>query len=108
MLRSMKSVWVALVVASALVIAGCGDDGKGKSATGAQGVNPKSALPHKRAVVYMSDPVLPAYVTVIGLGDPEPWGRWSVSDRVVFKFGANLPNRFSLVVHARAYGPNAG
>src|SRR4051812_39148717 len=99
MFSGKKSFYVSLIAALSLTIAGCGDD---KSATS------KSALPPKQAVVNLSDAVLPSYVTVSGLGAPEPWGRWSISDRIVLKFGTDLPKKFSLLIDAKAYGPNAG
>lgn len=37
---------------------------------------------------------------------PEPWGTWSIGERVVFNFSKPLPRRFYLILEARAYGPN--
>ena len=50
----------------------------------------------------------PEGVSVQGLSSPEPWGSWSVGDKVTLRFDNTLPVRFKLQVTARAYGPNVG
>jgi phosphoglycerol transferase len=49
---------------------------------------------------------------VNGISGPEPWGRWSDADAgghvVRFTFNAKLPDSFSLVLQANAFGPNEG
>jgi phosphoglycerol transferase len=41
-----------------------------------------------------------------GLSHAEPWGRWSVGERVVFHFKEALPRHLSVTLKARAFGPN--
>lgn len=56
-----------------------------------------------------SRPMLPAFVdSVQGLCDPEPWGRWSSGDKVVFELKHTLQGAFRLVVRAVGFGSNAG
>ena len=43
-----------------------------------------------------------------GLSSPEPWGTWSNSETVEFKFSNPLPEKFDLVLIAKAFGPNSG
>ena len=46
-----------------------------------------------------------------GISRPELWGRWSnaqLGDRVKIEYKAPLPEKFDVVITARAYGPNAG
>lgn len=48
---------------------------------------------------------------VNGLSGPEPWGRWSdanVAPAVRFDFFSPLPRKFTLVLAAQPFGPNAG
>ena len=49
----------------------------------------------------------PEGVSVEGLSSPEPWGSWSVGNKVTLRFDKPLPTQFKLQVTARAYGPNA-
>jgi phosphoglycerol transferase len=49
----------------------------------------------------------PEGVSVEGLSSPEPWGSWSVGNKVTVRFDKPLPTQFKLQVTARAYGPNA-
>jgi len=73
-----------------------------------QAIKPKAPLPPTGVKFSLAESALPGYVVVSGLSGAESWGRWSDSDRVVFKFGSDLPKQFALVISARAYGPNAG
>ena len=43
-----------------------------------------------------------------GLSSPEPWRNWSNSETVEFKFSNPLPEKFDLVLTAKAFGPNSG
>lgn len=46
-----------------------------------------------------------------GLSAAEPWGRWSdanISPSVRLEFVSSLPSRFTLVISAQPFGPNAG
>ncbi|PWB64567.1 MAG: hypothetical protein C3F17_06860 [Bradyrhizobiaceae bacterium] len=47
-------------------------------------------------------------VRISGLGVHEPWGRWSVANRVVFEFDRSLPARFELSLRVTTFGPNQG
>lgn len=38
---------------------------------------------------------------------PEPWGAWSIDQKVDLKFVKPLPRKFDLKLTARAFGPNA-
>lgn len=50
----------------------------------------------------------PEFITnVKGLWPLEPWGRWSVKREVTFDFAEPLPQRFILVLKARAFATNA-
>jgi phosphoglycerol transferase len=55
---------------------------------------------------------LPAVVREVrGLSAVEPWGRWSdanISRSVTIEYRDALPGAFTLVLRARAFGPNAG
>lgn len=45
-----------------------------------------------------------------GISRPESWGRWSnaqLADEVKIEYAAPLPEKFDLVITAKAYGPNA-
>lgn len=112
MLREMKIRYVGIlvVVAMAAIFFGCDDGNTPKVATSQQmqDVKPIASLPPDGINLSLSEVTLPDYVVASGLGAAEPWGRWSVSDRVVFKFGSNLPEKFALVISAKAFGPNAG
>ncbi len=112
MLREMKIRYVGIfvMIAIAAIFAGCDDGNTQKVAISqqVQEVKPKEPLPPTGVEFSLSESALPGYVVVSGLSDAESWGRWSVSDKVVFKFGSNLPKKFALVISAKAYGPNAG
>ena len=46
-----------------------------------------------------------------GISRPESWGRWSnaqLGDRVKIEYREPLPEKFDLVITAKAFGPNAG
>lgn len=43
---------------------------------------------------------------VDGMGNPEPWGRWSLGKEVKVRFKSPLPKVLNLVVMAQSYGPN--
>ena len=43
-----------------------------------------------------------------GWCEPEPWGIWSCGRTAVLAFAEDLPERFSLMLNARAFGPAAG
>jgi hypothetical protein len=43
---------------------------------------------------------------VEGLSHAEPWGRWSAGKQVVIHFKQALPRHLSVVLKARAFGPN--
>ncbi|MES2152308.1 MAG: hypothetical protein V4508_21215 [Pseudomonadota bacterium] len=45
---------------------------------------------------------------VEGMGNAEPWGRWSSAKQVVLHFRAALPRHLNVLLNAQAYGPNAG
>ncbi len=53
---------------------------------------------------------LPSFLRKItGLSQVESWGRWSdanLAQSVRFDFSKPLPRRFTLIIEARAYGPN--
>ena len=59
------------------------------------------------ANIFFTNKQPPKGVSVQGLSSPEPWGSWSVGDKVTLRFDQPLPTRFKLKVVARAYGPNA-
>ena len=42
-----------------------------------------------------------------GLSISEPWGRWSSGSEVVLKFRSSLPQKFTLIITAKAYANNA-
>lgn len=51
----------------------------------------------------------PAFVdTVEGLGGAEPWGRWSIGDRVRFELNHNLEGRVRVLLRGVGFGPNVG
>ncbi len=46
-----------------------------------------------------------------GISRPESWGRWSnaqLDKEVKIEYNAPLPEKFELVITAKAFGPNAG
>lgn len=48
---------------------------------------------------------------VVGMAGPEPWGRWTDANAAKsahIEFAQALPQRFTLVLKARPFGPNAG
>lgn len=48
---------------------------------------------------------------ISGISRPESWGRWSnaqLGDEVKIEYRTPLPEKFDLVITAKAYGPNAG
>ncbi|MCE7505325.1 hypothetical protein LZG75_03645 [Polynucleobacter sp. IMCC30063] len=53
----------------------------------------------------------PAFIKqVTGISFHENWGRWTDergAGKVIFTFTEPLPDRFTLVISAKAYGPNA-
>lgn len=113
MLREVKIRYVKIlvVITMAAIFAGCDDGNTQKVATSQQmqqEVKPKEPLPPTGVEFNLSASALPGYVVVSGLSAAESWGRWSDSDQVVFRFGSNLPEKFALVISAKAYGPNAG
>lgn len=49
----------------------------------------------------------PAFLSVMeGLGEFEPWGRWSIGARVRLELNHTLEGHFALLFNAIAYGPN--
>lgn len=42
-----------------------------------------------------------------GLSIPETWGRWSLGSKVTLKFTSPLPQKFTLILTAKAYANNA-
>ncbi len=46
--------------------------------------------------------------SIEGLGEQEPWGRWSTADTVVVKLVGSVKPALKLTVSGMAYGPNAG
>lgn len=50
----------------------------------------------------------PLLAKVDGLSGVEPWGRWSLGKTVIFQLSRPLPRKFSMVLIAEPYGPNAG
>jgi hypothetical protein len=105
-----RHLWVFALVILATVCAGCDDGKPAKVSVSQEAVagRPKEPFPPTGIELSLTQPVLPDYVVTSGLSAAESWGRWSDSDRVVFRFGSDLPKRFALVISARAYGPNAG
>lgn len=55
-----------------------------------------------------SKPGLPDFIaSASGLSAVEPWGRWSDQGKITFEFVQSLPQRFTLVLKARAFASNA-
>ena len=106
----IRYINISAFAALTVLTVGCGDSQPPKVvlAQPVQNARPTTVLPSSIVEISLSQPVLPSYVVVSGLADAESWGRWSTADRVVFKFGSNLPKKFALVFSAKAYGPNAG
>jgi hypothetical protein len=51
----------------------------------------------------------PAFIaSVIGMSEPEPWGRWSQAKEIEFRFKDPLPRKFRLKILAGAFDPNFG
>ena len=54
----------------------------------------------------------PGYPTFIagatGMSHAESWGRWTEGAKTVFRFKQPLPQTFTLVIKANAFGPNIG
>lgn len=38
---------------------------------------------------------------------PEPWGAWSIGNKIKLDFVKPLPRKFNIVLNARAFGPNS-
>lgn len=103
--------WAFTIGAAAFVL-GCGKDEKPmapqeKPANVADFAT-KVAVPSVNFEIDFREALLPPYLITAGLGAAESWGRWSIADKVVFKFGSILPTRFAFIINAKAYGPNAG
>lgn len=43
-----------------------------------------------------------------GFSGPEAWGRWTTGEKATLTFGNALPEHFTAVVRAHAFGPNVG
>jgi phosphoglycerol transferase len=80
------------------------------------GLTPDRLAPHNSSSPEMGidfrNDTLPEFVEDIeGLAAAEPWGRWSDANlrrNVLIKFTNPLPESFTLVLRARAFGPNTG
>ncbi|MBM3336100.1 MAG: zinc-binding dehydrogenase [Betaproteobacteria bacterium] len=58
--------------------------------------------------INFSDPGIPeGLVRIEGLHDAEIWGRWSDGKRVIMQFRDPMPEKFTLQVAGRSFGPNA-
>ena len=56
-----------------------------------------------------TQPAYPDFIAeATGMSVPEPWGRWSEGDKATFRFKEPLPKKFTLILTAQAFGPNAG
>lgn len=44
--------------------------------------------------------------SIRGLSQPEDWGTWSSGEVVKFEFSSPLPEKFSIILFAYAFGPN--
>lgn len=106
-------------IISFLALGGCGDN---------QGVNSQAGGGANAPVTSVAvDPLGPRYVATLkegidlrrpgyptflvavsGMSGSEPWGRWSDSKLVLFKFKQPLPVKFTLTLTGGAYGPNIG
>ena len=52
---------------------------------------------------------IPSYLySITGLHSAESWGRWSISDKVIFNFTESLPTSFNVNFSGSAFGPNVG
>ena len=49
---------------------------------------------------------MPRPVSLSGFSSAEPWGRWSASKEASVSFMGRLPGSFSLILTAKAFGPN--
>ena len=110
-MKFRKLLVLHIIILLSAVVMGC-SDGKQDTEIAANSSSiatvPTKPLPESGAEVYFFKPKLPGYISVSGLSIVESWGRWSDGDKVILKFGSNLPAKFSLTIAAMAYGPNAG
>lgn len=52
-------------------------------------------------------PGYPSFIiNVSGMSGHEPWGRWTDGEKVTLQFKEPLPQKFTLVIQANAFGPN--
>ena len=110
-MKCRKLVVLFIMILLSPIVIGCSDS-KQDTKMAANSISiaavPTEPLPKSGAEVDFSNPKLPGYLSVSGLSIVESWGRWSDVDKVILKFGSNLPAKFSLTISAKAYGPNAG
>ncbi len=101
---------LASMLFASIALVGCGDSQSPKVVGSGQvkAELPSGVLPAGPFEIGFAQPSLPPFVVVTGLAGPEQWGRWSESDRVVFRFASGLPKRFALNLSVKAFGPNAG
>lgn len=109
-----------VALAGVLGIAGCGNKPEPKAKITVESTTPT-------AVPATVDPQGPRYEATLaqgidftrqgypnfladvkGVSGHEPWGRWSDSKQVSFKFKQPLPDKFTLALHGGAIGPNLG
>jgi len=63
---------------------------------------------HREFLQFRKGGSVPTYLSEArGLAEPEDWGVWSEGKRVELVFRRWLPAAFTLILHARAFGPNA-
>lgn len=64
------------------------------------------ATPEKSVQFTQAD--IPTFLSEArGLAEPEKWGAWSQGESVELIFQEQLPDSFTLILHACAFGPNA-
>ena len=98
-----------LILASAAVLTGCGDNADKKSSDIQKAPLTQKESANTRIDIDFSKDPFPAEISdARGFSGSEPWGRWTDGEKAVLTFNSPLPKHFDLaiVVHA-AYGPNA-
>jgi hypothetical protein len=59
--------------------------------------------------IEFSAPTFPVFLdSMKGIGEQEPWGRWSIGDKVTIDLKYLLQGEFRLLFRATAYGANVG
>lgn len=109
LMRTFTAVFTGAAFALLGLLTGCGEKADINANKGAVVPVPNvSPFPQQLSIDFAKDPFPKEVLSVTGLSNPEPWGRWTDGEKMILAFNTQLPQNFSfeLTVSA-AFGPNS-